>query len=184
VLAGSGFYEAEPTLFPPIIPLNLLPISSFEVSEFSCPIGPRAAVFVEQAMLYIQAEFVIMTARTHGETERPETAQPKRASGAEATLNFAAVGCLVAGMVGIIKPSKCNVQPTLLCASVPWPPAPSSALYFRNEGKSSVGLLHFSPFISRGGTRAQTRLPHPVTFPREDFLKHGLILRQQTISNL
>jgi UDP-N-acetylmuramyl pentapeptide phosphotransferase/UDP-N-acetylglucosamine-1-phosphate transferase len=44
-----------------------------------------------------------MIARTHGETNRPETVRPKRTSPAETTLNFTALGCLVAGIVGIIK---------------------------------------------------------------------------------
>ena len=77
-----------------------------------------------------------MTARTHGETERHEATEPKRASGAEATLNFAAAGCLVAGMVGIIKAVEmqrasdgllCVIGSLAACALVCF-------LYFRNEG--------------------------------------------------
>lgn len=76
-----------------------------------------------------------MIAQTHGETERHETAAPKRASAAEATLNFAAVGCLVAGMVGIIRAVEmqqasdgllCAIGSLAACALVCY-------LYFRNE---------------------------------------------------
>jgi UDP-N-acetylmuramyl pentapeptide phosphotransferase/UDP-N-acetylglucosamine-1-phosphate transferase len=76
-----------------------------------------------------------MTARTHGEPQRREAAEPKRASGAEATLNFAAAGCLVAGMVGIIKAVEmqratdgllCVIGSLAACALVCF-------LYFRND---------------------------------------------------
>jgi len=44
-----------------------------------------------------------MISQTHGETNRQETVQPKRSSAAENTLNITALGCLVAGIVGIIQ---------------------------------------------------------------------------------
>ena len=58
-----------------------------------------------------------MISGTHGETNRAETARAKRSSPAETTLNFTALGCLVAGVVGIIKAVEMQrATDGLLCA--------------------------------------------------------------------
>ncbi len=76
-----------------------------------------------------------MIAQTHGETHNPETAQPKRSSAAETTLNFTAAGCLIAGIVGIIKAVEmqqatdgmlCALGAAAACVLVCY-------LYFRND---------------------------------------------------
>jgi UDP-N-acetylmuramyl pentapeptide phosphotransferase/UDP-N-acetylglucosamine-1-phosphate transferase len=76
-----------------------------------------------------------MISRTQDGTNRRENAEPKRSSPAESMLNFTAILCFVAGVVGIIKAVEMQLASDgLLCAGGSLAAcALVGFLYFRNE---------------------------------------------------